>query len=361
MLPTVLRESVKGTIVRAMLDAVAWSGLARRLPAFRGRGIISALHHVRPERNLPFEPNMALSVTPRILADAVLASRDCGLTPVHLEDLPQLLADNAHERRFVCFTLDDGYKDNATYAAKVFSAHCVPFTVFPTTGFVERRYSMWWETAEELVRSVNHLTFDFGLGVETIATTSLGQKYAAFDSLVRYVRTANEDEAVKAIDRTARAAGIDPIAIVDREIMDLAQLRHLVENPLARLGAHTVTHTNLARASAERLAREIGESLDRIESYSGRRPTTFAYPLWLAGSRRSARSVRGGCERYLGGRHNPGRHAARGRPRTADPAQSRFLDAQLPQAPPYRGVDLGNSIPAEAGRRYAPFIATRPS
>jgi peptidoglycan/xylan/chitin deacetylase (PgdA/CDA1 family) len=44
------------------------------------------------------------------------------------------------------------------------------------------------------------------------------------------------------------------------------------------LGAHTRTHPNLARVSADRLHDEIAGSAERIRSETGRAPRAFAYP-----------------------------------------------------------------------------------
>jgi peptidoglycan/xylan/chitin deacetylase (PgdA/CDA1 family) len=272
------KRAVKRFLIRAGLEAAALPGAGRLFPSAAGRGMIFTLHHVRPARGHEFEPNAHLSITPEFLDEAIAAARQCGLTPVHLEDLPDLLADASDVRKFACFTLDDGYRDNEKFAAPVFRKHAAPYTIFITPGFVERSRTIWWETAEELTRAVSSFQFDFGKGAETVSGSSHLEKFAAFERLVNFVQNADEDEAVARIDLAAKGVGVDPEAIVDREVMTATELRNLVADPLARLGAHTITHPNLARVTEPRLRQELEDSAARIEGYCGRRPKVFAYP-----------------------------------------------------------------------------------
>src|SRR5690606_20343964 len=115
-------------------------------------------------------------VTPEFLEEAIQVSLECGLTPVAAEDLPTLLANPADKRHFVSFTLDDGYRNNAEFAAPVFRKYGVPYTIFITKGFVERTRSLWWETAEALLRKAERIRFNFGKGLETIDLETAGQK-----------------------------------------------------------------------------------------------------------------------------------------------------------------------------------------
>ncbi len=277
-LRSMTKRSAKALMIRAGLEAVALSGAGRLVPSAAGRGVIFTLHHVRPARGYDFEPNGHLSVTPQFLDAAIVAGRQCGLHPVHLEELPELLADSSDRRKFMCFTLDDGCRDNAQFAAPVFRKHGVPYTMFITPGFVERSRTMWWETAEALTRAAASFNFDFGHGMETVPCSSRQEKFVAFERLAKFVESVDEDDAVAKIDRAAISAGVDPLGIVDHEIMTAAELRDLVKDPLARLGAHTVTHPNLSRVSDDRLRHELEQSAARVAAYSGRAPKSVCYP-----------------------------------------------------------------------------------
>lgn len=272
------KRAVKQVLIRSGLEVAGLPGMARLAPSAAGRGVIFTLHHVRPARDFAYEPNGHLSITPEFLEQAIIAARQCGLHAVHLEDLPGLLADPTGTRKFMCFTLDDGYRDNAQYAAPVFRKHGVPATIFITPGFVTRARTMWWETAEALTRQVSSFSFDFGQGPETVQSSSPLEKLVAFERLAGFVQRIDEDEAVARIDAAAKAVGVDAGEIVEREIMTADELRDVVSDPLIRLGGHTMTHPNLARVTPERLRHEIKGSVAEIAGYVGRRPQAFVYP-----------------------------------------------------------------------------------
>jgi peptidoglycan/xylan/chitin deacetylase (PgdA/CDA1 family) len=275
---TASKRLLKHAAIRAGLEGVALARADRLWPSAAGRGVIFTLHHVRPATGHAHDPNALLSVTPQFLDRAIRIAAEAGLVPVALEDLPRLLADPKDERRFVAFTLDDGYRDNAVHAAPVFRKHGVPYTIFITKGFVDRTRSMWWQTADVLTREKPALRLDFGHGEEEIHTGTPAAKQAAFDRIAAFVQSTDEDRAVATLDAAAKQAGIDPLAIVEALTMDEGALRELVRDPLARLGAHTLTHVNLKRVDAARLNSEIEGSAEAVASYAGRAPDSFAYP-----------------------------------------------------------------------------------
>lgn len=271
-------KRLKYALIRAGFEGISLLGSLALSTKARGRGIIFTLHHVRPDDKGPFQPNRILSVTPRFLEEAIKASLECGLIPVRAEDLPDLLSDPSDERRFVSFTLDDGYRNNAEYAAPVFAKYNVPYTIFLTSGFVERTHSLWWETTEVLLRQSEELAFDFGKGVETIPLHTKRQKLKAFDKFAVFVGTNEEMTAVARIDELARANGIDPLQLAADLTMDENEIRELAKDPLANFGAHTVSHRNLRRLSDDDLRTEIVESVAAVERYVGKAPRIFAYP-----------------------------------------------------------------------------------
>lgn len=272
------RTLLKRAAIRGALEATRLAANAGVMPRARERGAIFTLHHVRPHRAEAFAPNAHLSVTPEFLASSIDGLLGAGYVPVALEDLPRRLADAACSERFFSFTLDDGYRNNAEFALPVFERFGVPFTVFVAGGLVDRSHTIWWETAEALIRSTQTFTFDYGNGLKVRPTRTTARKYAAFAPLHRAISSERQDRAIAALNHEALANGIDPFAIVDRLVMNEEELRALAAHPLASLGAHTISHCNLAAVEPERLQYEMKASAERVAAITGRHPKAFAYP-----------------------------------------------------------------------------------
>ena len=271
------RARLKRTVIGAGLEASAILAALGAFPGARGRGAIFTLHHVRPARVGAFQPNALLEVTPAFLEAAIVALRDADYDFIPLDRVPDRLA-GPPGRRFACFTLDDGYRDNAVHAVPVFSRNAVPFTIFLTSGFIDGSRSMWWETLEALLARAAEIRFAFRNGPETLATATPGEKRAAFNRIAREINAADELEAVARLDRVAAAHGIVALGITADEAMRADELKALLANPLAAYGAHTVTHRGLARLPPADAEAEIAGSMEAVAALTGSRPTAFAYP-----------------------------------------------------------------------------------
>lgn len=279
------RQAVKWLAIRGGLELLSLASRFHLLPQNNYKGVIFTLHHVRPGSDFSFEPNSYLSVTPQFLEATIASLLKKGWIAAHIDDLPELVNEPENKNRYMAFTLDDGYRDNVDYALPVFARHNIPFTIFITSGFTDRSRTMWWITLEELLRKTEHLTLDLDGGEQTFTTRNNLEKRAAFSLISEQFDVTNEDAFVSALDKAARRAGIDPVSIVERETLDEAALRDLSASPLVRLGAHTVSHVNLARTDPARMASEIRLSGDHVETLTGYQPKSFAYPY---GGKRAA-------------------------------------------------------------------------
>jgi peptidoglycan/xylan/chitin deacetylase (PgdA/CDA1 family) len=292
-LKTVAKPLIKRAIITGGLEAVPF--LSPFFGGARGRGAIFTLHHVRPRPKNAFQPNDILDVTPQFLETAILALKRDGYQFIRLDEIPRRLEGDGPP--FACFTLDDGYRDNAEFAAPVFARYGVPFTIFLARGFIDVTHSMWWETLDAVLNTVDGLEFDFGNGPETLATATGAEKFKAFNRIADFVGTADEAAAVARLDDVARKCGVDALDITRTLTMREDELRALLRNPLVSYGAHTVSHRGLARLSTEESEREIAESANRVADITGSSPRSFAYPY---GDGRSVSERERGIMRKLG-------------------------------------------------------------
>ena len=142
-------KQFRNNVIRAGLGALYFTGAHHLLrPIFSGVGAIFMLHHVRPRRDAEFQPNRHLEVTPEFLRATLAHLRASGIDIVTMDEMHRRLVERDFSRRFACFTLDDGYRDNRDFALPVMREFDAPFTVYVTSDFAEGTGRLWWIALE---------------------------------------------------------------------------------------------------------------------------------------------------------------------------------------------------------------------
>jgi peptidoglycan/xylan/chitin deacetylase (PgdA/CDA1 family) len=292
-----MQQAIKSQLKRAVIfGGLETAAALRSLGLMRqagGMGAIFTLHHVRPHTPKSFDPNRHLEITPEFLDLAIRQLAAEGYEFLPLDALPQRIAAGDAKARFAAFTLDDGNRNNFEHALPVFARHSVPFTVFVTEGLSERTHSMWWETLGELLGRIDQVAFDFGSGEERFDLRRPGLRQGVYDRFAAFVHGSDEAAAVAAVDALSRRHGLEPLEIVRTLILDREELSRLAENPLASLGAHTVSHRAVGRLSEAEAISEMERSADYVAAITGKRPKSVAFPYGThaASSPREAKLV----------------------------------------------------------------------
>jgi peptidoglycan/xylan/chitin deacetylase (PgdA/CDA1 family) len=186
------------------------------------------------------------------------------------------------QRRFVSFTLDDGYRDNLTVALPIFRKYGVPFTIYVTSAFLERRYHDYrWGQLRHLVMENSTIVID-SLG-ERLATSSRDEKLRAFYKLKRWMKDGTlGTERIDVVFETHRMTAADAI---DRDAMTSAELAVAARTePLLEIGGHTTTHARLASLDEASASDDIRRNKTQLEQLTDREIRHFAYPYGDAAS-----------------------------------------------------------------------------
>ncbi|ESR23290.1 polysaccharide deacetylase family protein [Lutibaculum baratangense] len=267
-------------LLQAGLKTLYYTGAHKVLaPLTRGEGIIFTLHHIVPGEPEPFSPNRILAITPEFLSAVIGRVKASGLEIVSLDEMRRrLLEPPENGRRFACFTIDDGYRDNLVHAHPVFERHEVPYAIYVMTGLVERNVALWWRTLEKVVSDREEIVARIDGQSVTLPARSLEEKYAAYEKIYWHVRSLGGPERASAVTGLAAEAGIDERALARDMGMSWDEVRRLNESPLVTIGAHTLTHPALAQMSEADASYEMAESRRIIGEELGERPRHFAYP-----------------------------------------------------------------------------------
>jgi peptidoglycan/xylan/chitin deacetylase (PgdA/CDA1 family) len=206
-----------------------------------------------------------------------------------MDELHRRLIERDFSRRFACFTFDDGYRDNRDFALPVMREFSAPFTVYVVSDFAQGTGKPWWITLEMVIAKVSSI--EAGIpGIATRFDTSTpAAKQTAFDHLHDWLRSLPDEQDIhREIAALCARYGVDEPAICRDLCMSWQELKPFVNEPLVTIGAHSVTHSGLARQTSDIASQEMATSRARIESELQFPVVHFAYPYGdknAAGSR----------------------------------------------------------------------------
>jgi len=272
---------LKKTIIRGGLETLYFSAAHMLMrPFVAGVGAILTLHHVRPPRLDRFQPNRLLEVRPSFLEDVIRYLRRCRLDLVSLDEMHRRLTQRQFGRRFVCITIDDGYRDTLNWAYPILKKHQAPFCVYIPTSFPDRLGELWWLALEAVVARNKRISLLIDGEEQSFDCATITDKRHVYDQLYGWVRSfKTEDELRNAVRDLSARYQVDIAAFCEELCMNWDELAALAADPLVTIGAHTVNHVMLAKVPEAVARSEMQMSRSVIEASLGRRPDHLSYPV----------------------------------------------------------------------------------
>jgi peptidoglycan/xylan/chitin deacetylase (PgdA/CDA1 family) len=273
-------KQFRNNVIRAGLGALYFSGAHYLLrPIFSGVGAIFMLHHVRPRRDAEFQPNRHLEVAPEFLRAMLSHLRSRGVDIITLDEVHQRLIERNFSRRFACFTLDDGYRDNRDFALPVMREFEAPFTVFVTSDFAEGTGRLWWIALEMVIARAASIEASISGVTTRIDASTPSAKQVAFDRLHGWLRgLPGEHDIQREITALCARHGVDESSVCRDLCMSWDELKPFAEDSLVSIGAHSITHCNLAMQTEATAGHEMAVSRARIEDVLQHPIVHLAYP-----------------------------------------------------------------------------------
>jgi peptidoglycan/xylan/chitin deacetylase (PgdA/CDA1 family) len=270
----------KTPLIRAGLDALYFSGSHLLLrPFFGGIGAILTFRHVRPPRREGFQPNRHLEVTPAFFERVVQGVRRSKIDLVSLDEMHRRFAEADFGRRFVCITFDGGYRDNRIWAYPILKKYAAPFAIYIPTTFPDRVGELWWRVLEAIIEKYDRIALLINGEGRQFECATVRQKQQLYADLYRWLLTLSGHREIRSIvgDLASRYS-IDHSAI-DSLCMSWPEITELAHDALVTIGANTVNHPILAKASAETVLSELKMGQVVIEAATGVTPRHLAYPF----------------------------------------------------------------------------------
>lgn len=213
-------------------------------------------------------------------------------TPISLERIRQALYENRPlPDRAVHVSFDDGYRNNLTLAAPLLAKYEIPATIFITTDFLDSGRLIWPLELHERIVAWPNLRVRYAENRAPLTVSPSPISPSPPNSRERSETALAFVNAVKRLDVEDRDAFLAVLRSETELNISSAWQRELYEPlqwselPLLKsmgidLGAHTLTHPNLAKLPLEELEKELRESKARLEREAGSEPCdSLAYPF----------------------------------------------------------------------------------
>jgi peptidoglycan/xylan/chitin deacetylase (PgdA/CDA1 family) len=173
--------------------------------------------------------------------------------------------------------LDDGYSDNYYSAYPIFKKHNIPFTIYITTDFPDRKAILWWYMLEDLILNSNIIEFNFlnkTLHFNCSSSEKKEQVFLEIRSLI-LENEINKKMLLSLIFGDFEKKNQD---LLDQNALSWAHIIELSRDKLVTIGAHTISHKPLSKLNEIEAFSEIIESKERLENKIAKTVNHFAYP-----------------------------------------------------------------------------------
>ncbi len=199
-------------------------------------------------------------------------------SPVSMDDVLLFLNGSKNlPPRAVAVTLDDGYKDNFQIAAPILNRFGIPAAFYVLVDSVNRAKAPWYCRLRHIFLTSRGGSWREPATGAIRALTSPQDRSAAFLSAAEFcaksdvpAREQHIRDAENSLDPEPFPAESDLMMSWD-EARALARSGHIV-------GAHTMTHPNLAYVSADDARSELADSKSKVEKELGGTVPHFSYP-----------------------------------------------------------------------------------
>lgn len=249
-------------------------------PVYAGIGAIFGLHRVSDGES---ELDDRLFTSPSFLDHYLSYLKKKNIDLVSPSEALKRIQSNSN-KYFVCFSFDDGYRDNLTQAFPIFLKHQVPFSINVTKDMVTRKLFYWWRGIERIFQENEQLSFIYEDKKYHFINHTLASKKKNYLSFIQLIHR-NMVDLEEKITPLLEKYSIDLQKSLEEEALSEKDLVELSSSHLVTLGSHGVTHRNLKTLTEGEVRHEMEESKSFLEAITGKTVEHFAYPFGTADHR----------------------------------------------------------------------------
>ncbi len=237
---------------------------------------IMMLHRVHPFEENKLFANEKMKITPEFLEDFLLDAKNKGYEFISLDELYDIFISKKIVENKVIITLDDGYKDNYTYAYHIFKKHNIPFTIYLTTNFPEHKSILWWYGIEDLIICNDKIILSNG---EEFDCTTIELKNEVFLKIRSIIMNLNQNNLENELNNLFKYYEINWLKYVKELALTWDNIIDLSKDSLCTIAGHTINHYVLSKIDDNLVKKEIFFANIKISEIIKKEVHHFAYPF----------------------------------------------------------------------------------
>lgn len=241
-------------------------------------GLCISIHSVRTSRAPLIGPLATYSThvsSLRKILESFLAVAD----PLSVGEFVAGLKGRRLPSRFVVVTFDDGYRDTLDVAKPLLAEFGVPFTVFLTTGFLDRTsLPVELELGRHFEMRLPSTSWGPIDRMFTALSGRLRKLSAEYETQRRRLKGASDEERARIVRSLRDHLSGDTFDL----LLSWDEVRLLEKSPLVTIGAHGHAHLDLTTAATADAASEVSLSRRRITEELGVVPEFFCFAYGAA-------------------------------------------------------------------------------
>ena len=238
------------------------------------RGYVFMLHRVDEIDSSKLHANENMKISPGFLDSFINKYKD-EYDFIGVDKISERIAQGK-TKKFMAFTMDDGYKDNFTKALPIFEKYEIPFTIFLATDFPDYNAVLWWYVLEDYILSHDYVVMPDEKKIEARTKEEKENAFMLLRSVVLGMDQHNLKEEIEELLKTKLAwkEKCEELAMTWDEVIKCTK------HPLVIVGGHTKHHYNLKGLESELQVREeIRSGCERLEEKTRIKAEYFAYPF----------------------------------------------------------------------------------
>jgi peptidoglycan/xylan/chitin deacetylase (PgdA/CDA1 family) len=265
-------SGIKSSLKSAVFRALHASGLPHVFANAVGvKGVFLLFHEIQDD----LDSELRTGCPTELLEKCIQWLKGAGWDIISLDEAVHRLNSDEPTQRFAVITFDDGYRDNITRALPILRRACVPFTIYVPTGAITRDLYAWWLGLREIFRNSDEV--DIAPIESSFWCPDLASKCKALSEVTLWAL--NNLKRIDELSDIFSDHGVSLQSLCDRYFINEDELLSLASDPLATIGAHTVTHRSLATLDATEVWRELTDNRTYLEALLDRDMIHLAYPF----------------------------------------------------------------------------------